>query len=189
MAYHDLAKMTTATVGTGTITLGAASNGFLTFALAGVRDQEVVSYGIFDPVTLASEAGHGLYSSSGTSLTRTPVASSNSGNPISLSGQAVVVLTVLAEDLAPNITAATALMAGVNYDADTSSGSFSCPLPANPVKGNVIGIRDITGSFGTYPLTIQRNGKTIADRADDLVANIPATSFVLVYNGTTWTLF
>jgi|SRR5471032_2781389 len=99
MALHNLAKMTTATVGTGTITLGSAASGFLTFAQSGVVDQETVSYGIFDPVALASEAGHGVYSASGTTLTRTVSASTNAGSPISLSGSAIVVLSALASDI------------------------------------------------------------------------------------------
>ena len=35
---YNLARMTTATVGTGTIALGAAVSGYLTFANAGVAD-------------------------------------------------------------------------------------------------------------------------------------------------------
>lgn len=189
MAFHDLAKMATATVGTGTITLGAAVNGFLTFALAGVRDQEMVSYGIFDPTALASEAGHGLYSAAGTTLTRNVVASTNAGGPINLSGAAIIVLSVLAEDLSAYITTATALMSGVNYMVDTSAGAFTCSLPANPKVGDTIGIQDIIGSFGTNALTIGQNGKTIMGVADFLVVNVQGTVFEIVWNGTTWKLF
>jgi hypothetical protein len=45
---YNLARMTTATTGTGTITLGAAVSGFLSFAGAGASDGDVVSYGIAD---------------------------------------------------------------------------------------------------------------------------------------------
>lgn len=98
MALHNLAKMTTATTGTGTVTLGAASSGFLTFALAGVVDGEIVAYGILDGAN--SETGRGTYTASGTTLTRAVVlASTNSGAAINLSGTATVYVTAVAEDL------------------------------------------------------------------------------------------
>ena len=90
------AKMTTATTGSGTITLGSAANGFQTFADAGVSDSDVVQYVIEEGTSW--EIGTGTYSSSGTSLTRTPSESSNSGSAISLGGGAKVSITALAAD-------------------------------------------------------------------------------------------
>jgi hypothetical protein len=55
----NLARMTTATTSTGTITLGAAVSGYLTFALAGVSDGDLVAYGISDGSN--SEVGTGVY--------------------------------------------------------------------------------------------------------------------------------
>jgi len=92
----DLARMTTATTGTGTITLGAAASGSLNFAAAGVRDGDVVSYGIADGAN--SEVGTGIYTSSGTTLTRNVSKSTNSNSPIPLSGAAQVFVTARAED-------------------------------------------------------------------------------------------
>jgi hypothetical protein len=93
----NLARMTTPTVGTGTITLGAAASGFLTFAQAGVLNGDIVSYGIKDGVD--SEVGTGTYTSSGTTMTRTPIKSTQSDAAISLSGTAEVYITALREDL------------------------------------------------------------------------------------------
>jgi hypothetical protein len=96
---YDLARMTTATTGTGTITLGAAVSGFLTFAQAGVQDQDVVSYAIADG--LNRETGRGLYTASGTTLTRGPITSTNSNAAISLSGNAQIVIASLSADILP----------------------------------------------------------------------------------------
>ena len=97
----DLARMTTATTGTGTVTLGSAVTGFLTFALAGVSDGDVVDYAINDPGTAptASEIGTGTYTAAGTTLSRTPTKSTNSNAAINLSGNAHVFICPRAETL------------------------------------------------------------------------------------------
>jgi hypothetical protein len=91
------AKMTTATTGSGTVTLGSASNGFQTFAAAGVLNGDVVQYVIEEGANF--EIGTGTYSSTGTSLTRSPTESSNSNAAITLAGQATVSITAVADDL------------------------------------------------------------------------------------------
>lgn len=93
---YNLARMNTATTGTGTITLSTAVTGFLSFAGAGVQNGDVVSYAIEDGS--AREVGTGTYTSAGTTLTRTVVKSTNSDNAISLSGTAQVFITGLAAD-------------------------------------------------------------------------------------------
>lgn len=92
----NLARMNTATTGTGAITLGSAVAGFLSFSAAGVTDGMTLSYGIKDGSS--SEVGRGAYSSSGTQLTRSVLRSTNSNNPINLSGSAEVFITAVAED-------------------------------------------------------------------------------------------
>lgn len=95
---YNLARMTTATTGTGTITLGSAVAGYLTFAQAGIANGDVVDYAIKDGNN--SEIGVGTYTSSGTTLTRTVTKSTNSNAAISLSGAAEVFITPRAETLA-----------------------------------------------------------------------------------------
>ena len=90
------AKMTTATTGTGTITLGSAESGYQSFADAGVADATVVRYVIEDGT--AWEIGTGTYTASGTTLSRTVSESSNADAAISLSGSSVVYVTATAED-------------------------------------------------------------------------------------------
>lgn len=95
---YNLARVTTATTGTGTITLGSAVAGFLTFAGAGVSNGETVTYAIQEGSN--SEIGRGVYTSSGTTLTRASVLrSTNSNNAITLAGAAQVIITPAAEDL------------------------------------------------------------------------------------------
>src|SRR6266540_120596 len=109
----NLARMTTATVGAGTITLGAAVSGYLTFALAGVANGDVVSYAIKDGAN--SEIGTGTYTTAGTTLTRTVTKSTNANAAISLSGTAEVFITPRAEDL----------IAAVKVQKFTGSGTYT----------------------------------------------------------------
>jgi hypothetical protein len=92
----NLARVRTATTGTGTLTLGGAVSGFLSFADAGVQDGDEVSYAIRDGVS--SEVGTGTYTASGSTLTRTVSKSTNGDAAISLSGNAEVVITPSAEN-------------------------------------------------------------------------------------------
>ena len=91
------AKMTTATTGTGDITLGSAVDGYQSFSAAGVADGATVRYVIEDGSNW--EIGSGVYTASGTTLSRTPSESSNAGAAISLSGEAVVFVAVTAADI------------------------------------------------------------------------------------------
>jgi hypothetical protein len=93
---YNLARMTTATTGTGTITLGVAVSGYLTFANAGVQNGDVLFYGINDGA--ASEVGWGTYTASGTTLSRNVIKSTNSNTAINLDGSAQVYVTALASD-------------------------------------------------------------------------------------------
>ena len=89
------AKMTTATTGTGTITLGSAFSGYRTFAAAGVVNGDVVRYVIEEGN--AWEIGNGTYTATGTLLARSLLASST-GSLLSLGGNAAVFVTATAED-------------------------------------------------------------------------------------------
>ena len=97
MKLYNIVKVYTATVGTGTVTLGSAVPSFITFATAGVTTGSTVSYAIEDGNN--REVGTGVYTSGAETLTRNVVTSTNSNNLITLSGNAVVFITGLAADL------------------------------------------------------------------------------------------
>jgi len=96
----NLARMTVTAGGVGTITLGVAVTGYLTFALAGAVNGQIVSYAINDPTAGDSEIGSATYNSAGPTLSsRTVATSTNSNNPISVATTAQVVITPAAEEL------------------------------------------------------------------------------------------
>jgi hypothetical protein len=96
--FYNLARMSVSgTPGTGTITLGSAVSGHLTFAAAGVADGEVVAYGIRDGAN--SEIGFGVYTAAGTTLTRNVSSSTNANAPISCTSAAEVYITIRAQDV------------------------------------------------------------------------------------------
>lgn len=99
---YNLVRVYTSTTGEDNITLGAAVDGFLTFAEAGIPTGTTVSYGIRDGND--SEVGTGVYTSATSNLTRSVLSSTNGGNKILLSGTAEVFITILAEDV-PTTTA------------------------------------------------------------------------------------
>jgi hypothetical protein len=94
----DLIRFTTPTTGTGTLTVGGAVRPFMTPAGFGVpfnSGTTSVFYSIIDFAGGNSETGTGTYTASGTTLSRTPVASTAGGGLITLSGQAQVCFTAI----------------------------------------------------------------------------------------------
>lgn len=113
--FADRVKMTTATSGTGTITLGSAVTQFQSFAGAAIPDASLVSYSILDGD--AWEVGWGVYTVSGTTLTRNLQASST-GSLLSLTGNAVVSISIAAWDVNfHGCLVVSAGQTGANYSA------------------------------------------------------------------------
>lgn len=98
LVVKDRVKETTATTGTGTLTLAGAVAGFQTFTSV-LSNGDTTYYGIFESSTGEFEVGLGTFTSSGTTLARTTILeSSNSGSAINLTaGAADVFITQPAE--------------------------------------------------------------------------------------------
>jgi len=94
LVLADRIKETTATTGTGTLTLTGAQAGFQSFAAVG--DGNTTYYAIQHTVLNEYEVGIGTYTSSGTTLSRdTVLSSSNSNNLVNFSaGVKVAFVTV-----------------------------------------------------------------------------------------------
>lgn len=125
------ARMSTSTTGTGTLTLGSPSGGFQSFADAGIMDGNTVRY-VIEDINNEYEIGLGVYTASGTTLTRTPSESSNAGAAINLTGNAVVFISAGKEELqrAADMdqgvaTTDSPTFAGVNLTGSVTSDAFT----------------------------------------------------------------
>lgn len=157
MALYNLVRVYTATTGTGTVTLGAAVTGFLTFAQAGVPDGATVSYGIKDGAS-ASETGTGTYTLSTLTLTRTVTNSTvapgynTALTLVSAGGIAEVYITALAADIVTPTSTNT-----------LTNKTLTSPVMTAPALGIATGTSfnglTVTTTTGTVTMT---NAKTLA---------------------------
>ena len=155
------AKMTTSTTGTGTITLGSAVDGFQTFTAAGVSNGDTVRYCIEDG-TSSFELGSGVYTASGTTLTRVVSESSNSDNAISLSGDAIVFITAIAADIQPTTFTTTVFTATANQT--TFSVAYTVGFVEVFLNGSKLSAADFTATNGTS--IVLASGATVGDTVD-----------------------
>ena len=158
LKIFDRVKETTATTGTGTITLAGAVANFETFA-SNLSDGDTTYYAIVDGANNAFEVGLGTFTASGTTLARTTIiASSNSNNAVDLAaGTKEVFITVPADkmivkDASGNIS--------VSADTDATAEIGRAHI------GNV-GFADTAGfshvdynATGNYALLQNSSGKT-----------------------------
>ena len=80
-------------------------------------------------------------------------------------------------------TSAYTAVAGDRLLVDTSSAAITITLPASPAIGDQVSILDLSGSFATNNLTVNRNGKDIMNVGEDLTVNTTHAAFTLVYTG------
>jgi hypothetical protein len=88
------------------------------------------------------------------------------------------------------ITAKTAGYTAANGDlvvCDANSGAFNITLPAAPTLNDRIGIYLEHGSF-TLAVTVQGNGKTLAEFGTAVTLNTPGDVIIVQYDGTKWVI-
>jgi len=163
------AKMSTSTTGTGTITLGSAVSGFQTFAAAGITNGQTVRYTIEEGV--AFEIGTGVYTSSGTTLTRNVSESSNSDNALNLSGSAEVFITAAAADIFVNDGATSLTTTGVGTFASLDiSGDIDVDGTTNLDAVDIDGAVNIAAD-----LTVASTNKILFNDSSQFIQGSSAT--------------
>jgi hypothetical protein len=126
----DRVKETTATTGTGTVTLSGAATGFQSFSVIGNANETY--YCIAGQGTSEFEVGIGTYTSSGTLLSRTTVlSSSNSGSLVNFSAGTKDVFVTFPAGIALQQT---------KYDLYTSgTATWTAPTGVTSIKVICIG--------------------------------------------------
>jgi len=168
----NLAKENTNTTGSGTMTLTGASTGYLTFEESGVLNEDVVSYGVEDGNE--REVGRGVYTTSGSTLTRSVLNSTNSGSPIDLSGNANVFITALAEDVSQSYVMDGRLTLESGVPVSTTDQSAKTTLYLTPYKGDKIALYDGVGVWNVLTfaeLSLDISGYTASKPYDIWVYN------------------
>jgi len=144
MTFYDRVKASTATIGTGSMVMGAAASGYRAFTV--LADGDTVRYCIEDGN--AWEIGEGTWTTATSTLTRS-LTRSSTGSLISLTGRAVVFVTQSAADL----TASSSGAVGVD-----TLGAYFTALVGNATT-NVVLAGDST-SYGwnaTYIASVAIN--------------------------------
>jgi hypothetical protein len=138
----DRVKVASTTTGTGTLTLGAAAVGFQDFSVIG--DGNTTYYAIVDTTAGAWEVGIGIYTSSGTTLSRdTVLESSNAG--------ALVDFAAGSKDVFVTYPAERAVVGGMGYieNAATVTQSSTINAGSNAISAGPVTIAD--GASITVP--------------------------------------
>jgi hypothetical protein len=170
MGLHNRARVATATVGNGTLTLGAADTGYQTFAASGVVDGESdIPFLIEDGN--AWELSTGTYTASGTTLTRNLIESST-GAKLVLSGTAKVSI------VAPSFSYGWRLIAQSSPVAISALDFLNIPTNINHLRVVFDGLSgDGTGSILA---NVSNDGSTwMASGFEPVLASSPASSGTL----------
>jgi len=173
--FADRVSVSTSSTGTGTISLGSPRSGYQSFADGGIADGDTTVFVIEDGN--AWEISEGVYTHSGTNLTRV-LRSSSTGSLLNLSGSAYVFISPSSADLtlsgaAHNFTAFTAtanqtsfsvnytvgnilvFMNGAKLDSSsfTASSGSAVVLGAGASAGDIVEVVEYGGASANYSTT------------------------------------
>jgi hypothetical protein len=158
----DRVRETSATTGTGTITLAGAVYGYQSFSAVGNGNQTY--YTIYDQTSGAWEVGIGTYTLSGTTLSRTTVLSSSNGGTLVNFGAGT-------KDVFVTYPAEKAIYEEVNGDTVINAGPITV---LGPGTGNPTPFPETLGRFyGNQPTFQQiyiQNQDNDAEASADIVA-------------------
>ncbi len=146
---------------------GGSSNSFSAIAVSGQS-------------TISAQTNTTLNISAGSNIILTTDASSNTLTISATGGGGGGGVTWLSSS--SNYT----VSSGQGVFANTQATSWTLTLPASPTTGDTIYIIDSGEYFDTNPLTVNRNGKTIMYRSEDLILDVKNISLFLVYTGADW---
>jgi hypothetical protein len=133
LVVKDRVKSSTTTTGTGTITLGAAAAGFQAFSVIG--DGNTTYYTIVDSSNGTWEVGIGVYTASGTTLSRdTVLESSNAGSLVNFAAGS--------KDVFVAYPAERAVIGGMGYVENAATVTQSSTINAgnNAISGGPVTI-------------------------------------------------
>ncbi len=175
----DRVKETTTTTGTGTLTLGGAETGFQAFSVIG--DGNTTYYCVTDDTNF--EVGIGVYTASGTTLTRaTILESSNSGSAVNFSaGTKTVFCTNAAERMAIKDTDDALNLANGKL-SNVELSSFQESMTANT---SATGSITVDNEINNIDLTLTGNTTLTLPNTNDLsTGSIRALTIVVRQDGT-----
>jgi hypothetical protein len=88
-------------------------------------------------------------------------------------------------------TASFTAVSGEGYFVDTSSSAITATLPASPSAGDIVYIKDYTGTFGTNACTVARNSSNIRGATNnfDLAKDNAGAVFIYVDATEGWQVF
>ena len=70
---------------------------------------------------------------------------------------------------------------GEGYFVNTTGGVATANLPSSPSAGNIVSIKDYTGTFGTNNCTVGRNGSNIRGAASDFLLQKDNSGATFIY--------